>query len=122
VALLELLSAFVAMRAQRLQLAEPELRRIVVVRLDVISNALLRLCLHASTIRIAVASAIDGAPGDATAICCAALSRRSCLKALVVHHLACWCCHLGGLASEFARWAVAGRPGDYPSPWSARKP
>jgi hypothetical protein len=27
------------MRAQRLQFAEPELRRIVVVRLDVISNA-----------------------------------------------------------------------------------
>jgi hypothetical protein len=38
-ALLELLSAFAAMRAQRLQFAEPELRRIVVVRLDVISNA-----------------------------------------------------------------------------------
>ena len=38
-ALLELLSAFVAMRAQRLQFAEPELRWIVVVRLGVISNA-----------------------------------------------------------------------------------
>jgi hypothetical protein len=38
-ALLELLSAFVAMRAQRLQFAESELRRIVVVRHDVIGNA-----------------------------------------------------------------------------------
>jgi len=28
----------------------------------------------------------------------------------------------GARSSEFTRLAVAGRPGDYPSPWSARKP